>query len=196
MNLDYAPCRQIGQLLDNSSSQGSTQAWWNACRPSQGKMRMSSPSSKSTMQIGHVSRPIASGTMFGCIILSRDWPSSVFCLRGRGTAVASVSTTVEVPLSCAPCGLEAGSNGEAGGLCNRSSASIASRRTSSFTASVETLRGTSTIRPSFPCTDTSSSRRVLGYMPRATNPTGGSSVRDSKSASFVELLGYLGSPLP
>jgi hypothetical protein len=56
------PCRQIGHELDNSNNQGSTQVWWNRWFPSQGKTRKSSPSSKPTIQIGHVSRPIAAGT--------------------------------------------------------------------------------------------------------------------------------------
>ena len=56
------PCRQIGHELDSSSSQGSTQAWWKTCLPSHGSTRTSSPSSKSTIHIGHVSRPIDSGS--------------------------------------------------------------------------------------------------------------------------------------
>src|SRR5258708_15265615 len=60
------PCRQIGHELDSSKSQGSTQVWWKTCLPSHGKTRTSSPSSKSTIQIGHVSRPIASGSGSSC----------------------------------------------------------------------------------------------------------------------------------
>jgi hypothetical protein len=60
------PCRQIEHELDNSKSQGSTQAQWKTCLPSHGKTRTSSPSSKSTIQIGHVSRPIASGSGSSC----------------------------------------------------------------------------------------------------------------------------------
>jgi hypothetical protein len=60
------PCRQIGHELDSSKSQGSTQVWWKTCLPSHGKTRTSSPSSKSTIQIGHVSRPIDSGSGSSC----------------------------------------------------------------------------------------------------------------------------------
>ena len=56
------PCRQIGHELDRSKSQGSTHAWWKTCLPSHGSTRTSSPSSKSTIHIGHVSRPIDSGS--------------------------------------------------------------------------------------------------------------------------------------
>lgn len=56
------PSRQMGQLVDSSSNQGSTQSLWKRWCPGQGNTRTSSPSSKSTMQIGQVSRPIAAGS--------------------------------------------------------------------------------------------------------------------------------------
>lgn len=56
------PCLQSGQLLESSSSHWSTHTRWKRWCPSHGSTRKSSPSSKSTIQIGHVSRPIASGT--------------------------------------------------------------------------------------------------------------------------------------
>jgi uncharacterized ParB-like nuclease family protein len=89
------PCRQIGQELDNSKSQGSTQAWWKTCLPSHGKTRTSSPSSKSTIQIGHVSRPIASGSGSSCVeelLVAMDGPA-----RGRAGGKPASS-------SCSSCG--------------------------------------------------------------------------------------------
>lgn len=59
--LKSLPCRQRGQLLESSRSHWSTHAWWKTCLPAHGNTRRSSPSSKSTIQIGQVSRPIESG---------------------------------------------------------------------------------------------------------------------------------------
>jgi hypothetical protein len=89
------PCRQIGHELDNSKSQGSTQAWWKTCLPSHGKTRRSSPSSKSTIQIGHVSRPIDSGSGSSCAeeeVVAMDGPA-----RGRAGGKPASS-------SCSFCG--------------------------------------------------------------------------------------------
>jgi hypothetical protein len=91
------PCRQIGHELDNSKSQGSTQAWWKTCLPSHGKTRTSSPSSKSTIQIGHVSRPIDSGSGSSCAeeaVVVEDGPA-----RGRagGRSASSSSGTSSAP---------------------------------------------------------------------------------------------------
>src|SRR5712691_3981313 len=83
----YVPCRQIGHELDSSSNQGSTQAWWKTCLPSHGNTRTSSPSSKSMMQIGHVSRPIDSGIGSTSADVALDGSAR---MRGRGTAVTSL----------------------------------------------------------------------------------------------------------
>jgi hypothetical protein len=53
-----SPSRHNGHELERSNNHGSTQVWWNLCLPSQGSTRRSSPSSKSTIQMGHVSRPM------------------------------------------------------------------------------------------------------------------------------------------
>lgn len=65
MSAHYLPSRHSGHELESSNSQGSTQAWWNLCLPSHGSTRRSSPSSKSTIQMGHVSRPMVSGVTSG-----------------------------------------------------------------------------------------------------------------------------------
>ena len=57
--------RQSGQREETSSSQGSIQARWKACRPSQGNTRISSSGSKSSTQIGHV--VVESGATGGAV---------------------------------------------------------------------------------------------------------------------------------
>jgi len=81
------PSRHNGHELESSNSHGSTQVWWNLCLPSQGSTRRSSPSSKSTIQMGHVSRPMVWGVTSGfwrlaCVpLLERtalcSWPSAL-----------------------------------------------------------------------------------------------------------------------
>ena len=81
------PSRHNGHELESSNSHGSTQDWWNLCLPSQGSTRKSSPSSKSTIQMGHVSRPMVWGVTSGfwrlaCVpLLVRtalcSWPSAL-----------------------------------------------------------------------------------------------------------------------
>ena len=88
----YVPCRQIGHELDSSSNQGSTHAWWKRCLPSQGNTRTSSPSSKSTMQIGHVSRPMASG--IGSVSAETEGVAADGPARGRTGGTSSCSSWV------------------------------------------------------------------------------------------------------
>ena len=105
----YLPCRQMGQELESSSSHGSTHAWWKTCLPSHGSTRTSSPSSKSTMQIGHVSRPIDSGrgSATDAVVVGRaDESESEGPARGLagGTTSASSESSLESWTWTRPCG--------------------------------------------------------------------------------------------
>lgn len=97
----------MGHELESSNNHGSTQLWWKQCLPSHGSTRTSSPSSKSTMQIGHVSRPIEAGITSGrsAAPLLLASALSEFVLRGRmmtGGIFVDEDASLSVSLASCP----------------------------------------------------------------------------------------------